>query len=507
MSAAPAWNSDEYWDLFSLNELAEAGVDAYLQQLAEKAADIFNASGASIFLSDSSTTLFRVRARAGRQSTVPADACIERGEGVAGLVVETGEARILGDLSREGSFRRTTAADRIDVSSSMVLPLIEPDGTVIGVLNFSRHACALPFQESDLERAKAVASHVALAASNARLMERLNKQIHKAQDTSDRLKAVFDSVGSSLLVFDEKGLVVDCNASGREYLVSGSQTWEVTDALAPGLKSAIRKMCETDRPATVHAEDAEHEQFWLVQGTPVVSGGLVVTITDITEHEIALKEAERLRRLAEIGQMTATIAHEIRNPLTGIRSAAQVVRDDPSVAEEFLGVIEEEVLKLNALCEQFLAFAKPLQLSLEPTELGELVETVCKLQQSDFDSEGVELTVETGLDRPKMNLDRRRIEQVVHNLSRNARQACRKGGHVIVRVDGSKLIVEDDGAGMTEEQRERLFTPFFTTKSYGAGLGLSNVRRILDAHCASVTVETEPGQGSRFTVEFVRSLI
>jgi len=282
------------------------------------------------------------------------------------------------------------------VSSSMVLPLTEPDGTIIGVLNFSRHANSRPFAEADLERAIAVASHVALAASNAKLMERLKGEI---------------------------------------------------------------------------------------------------------------KEAERLRRLAEIGQMTATIAHEIRNPLTGIRSAAQMVREDISEADEFLGVIEEEVLKLNELCEQFLEFAKPLQLNLEPTDLSELVETVINLQRQDFLSEGVELTVETGSNEPKINLDNRRIEQVVHNLLRNARQACRKGGRVRVSVKGLELKIEDDGVGMTEEQREKLFTPFFTTKSNGTGLGLSNVRRILDAHKASVVVETEFGEGSRFTVEFERNSI
>lgn len=506
MSAAPALNADEYWGLFSLNELAEEGIDVYLQQVAVKAASIFQASGASIFLADASRTQFRVRARAGRQSTVPTDACIIRGEGLAGHVVATGTAIILGDLSQNKDLARISPKNRSDVSSSMVLPLIEPDGEVIGVLNLSRHPGAKQFESADLEHAKAIASHVALAASNARLMESLKSQIQEVQASEDRLQAVFDSVGSALLVFDSRGHVVDCNASARSYLSGDTKSWVGSDAIAPALKNAISKIRESGKSATVHAEDKDRQMIWLVHGTPVASGGIVVTVTDITEHETALKEAERLRRLAEIGQMTATIAHEIRNPLTGIRSAAQIVRDDTS-AIEFLDVIEEEVLKLNELCEQFLAFARPLQLHLEPTDLNELVEAVCKLQKTDFRDDGVDLAIVTGSDQPKMNLDRRGIEQVVHNLLRNARQACGQGGRVEIKTCGSKLQVTDDGIGMSEDQKDRLFAPFFTTKPDGTGLGLSNVRRILDAHGATVSVTTEAGRGSQFSVSFDRSNI
>ena len=238
---------------------------------------------------------------------------------------------------------------------------------------------------------------------------------------------------------------------------------------------------------------------------PRVFGRLVVTILDVTDHERAVREAERLRRLADIGQMTAAIAHEIRNPLTGIRSAAQVVRQDPALAGEFLGVIEEEVLKLNALCEEFLAFARPIELGTASVDLGGLVRDVCDLQLADFKEDDVAVTLEVVPDLPKIKLDRRRIEQVVHNLLRNARQACSTGGKVVVRVKTCQLVIEDDGCGMAPGHIERLFLPFYTTKPEGTGLGLSNVRRILDAHKAKIGVVSQQGEGSRFTVSFDRS--
>ncbi len=394
MSAAPAWRSEDPWSIFSLTELAEGGVDAYLQKVAVAAASQFDASGASIFLSDGDDGMYRVRARAGRHTTVPEKALIVRGEGVAGRVVSGGVARILGDIASEPDLNDIAPLDRSEISSSLVVPLSEPGGLIVGVLNLSRNADYRPFQHEDLDRARALAAMIYLAVANAKLVETLRKET---------------------------------------------------------------------------------------------------------------QEAERLRRLAEIGQMTAAVAHEIRNPLTGIRSAAQMVRENPELADEFLQMIEEEALKLNALCEEFLAFARPMELNWQQTDLAELVRQACELSRADFDHDGVSLAVETGSNVPTINLDRRRVEQVVHNLLRNARQACKKGGHVKVRVEGMTLTVEDDGNGISPAQMERVFSPFFTSKPDGTGLGLCNVRRIVDAHGAKVTAESEPGDGSRFTVEFERS--
>jgi signal transduction histidine kinase len=391
MSAAPAWHPDEPWSIFSLTELAEGDIDPYLQKVAESAAAHFHASGASIFLSDGDSGLYRVRARAGGQSTVPASAVIVRGQGVAGRVATKGTARILGDISNEPDLLDIAPVDHAAVSSSIVVPLQGPDENVVGVLNLSRHRSMRPFSEDDLERAKAVGAMVWLAVENARLVERARDQ---------------------------------------------------------------------------------------------------------------MREGERLRRLAEIGQMTAAVAHEIRNPLTGIRSSAQMIRENPEMAEEFLGMIEEEVLKLNALCEEFLAFARPMELVRQECELEALVERVCERSRPEFEADGVRLVVEKGSHSDALHLDERRVEQVVHNLLRNARQACAPSGLVRVRVEGSRLIVADDGPGISPAQMERLFSPFFTTKADGTGLGLCNVRRIVDAHGGKVVAESEQGKGSRFTVDF-----
>lgn len=215
-------------------------------------------------------------------------------------------------------------------------------------------------------------------------------------------------------------------------------------------------------------------------------------------------ETARLSRLAEIGQMTAAIAHEVRNPLTAIRSAAQLAQSSPEEAVMLNRMIEEEAVKLDALCTEFLEFARPVRIAEEPVDLADIARHVVQQHLSEFDERGVSLHLD--LREPRsIRGDRRRIEQIVRNLILNALQACQAGDTVTLRVHGDRLTVEDTGAGMTADAKERLFTPFFTTKPSGTGLGLSNIAKIVEAHAGTIRVESEAGQGTTFEIIFGRA--
>jgi signal transduction histidine kinase len=208
-------------------------------------------------------------------------------------------------------------------------------------------------------------------------------------------------------------------------------------------------------------------------------------------------EAARTARLAEIGQMAASVAHEFRNPLTGIRGAAQMIRERPSSAPEFIGLIEEEAQKLEALCEDFLELARPLSVRPVPAKLGDAARSVAAAWKSVFDEKGVALRVRAWDDEPALRFDPRRIEQALHNLVRNAFESTPPGGSVTVTVLNGGLVVEDTGPGMSADVLERLFVPFFTTKPNGSGLGLCNVKRIVEAHDGTIGVVSRPGEGTR----------
>ncbi len=216
----------------------------------------------------------------------------------------------------------------------------------------------------------------------------------------------------------------------------------------------------------------------------------------LQESRAAQAEVARMKRMAEIGQMTASIAHEIRNPLTGIRSAAQMIQQSPEMADELATIIQEEADRLNDLCTDFLDFAKPVAVNFETTTLEQIVARQARLLEPGFEAKGVALNLKLNPEKPTIKADASRCGQVVHNLLRNALQATESGGQVTLEESPQGFAVTDNGSGMTAHQLERLFSPFFTTKADGTGLGLNMVQRIVEAHGWSIAVESEPGTGT-----------
>jgi len=233
---------------------------------------------------------------------------------------------------------------------------------------------------------------------------------------------------------------------------------------------------------------------------------------ELAEANKHLQEAEatvrRTERLAALGQLSAGLAHEIRNPLSTIKGSAEMllknVDANGAVAHELAGFISSEVDRTNALVTRFLDFARPLSLRLEKAEIGEVIdEAVAEVEQHSPPLD-VSIYKNYSPDIPPLLLDRQLIERVLYNLLLNAAQASPPQGSVTVKTrqvgDTVEIDVIDRGAGIAPKDRESIFNPFFTTKSSGVGLGLAIVSKIVDEHSGQITVESEPGAGSVFRV-------
>lgn len=494
MSAAPLWSDEGFLGLFDLNPMHQVGLEKFLQSSLTRCAAWFRASGASIFLREDKSSRYLLKAKAGDQSRIPNTAIVEVGQGLAGEAIKDGLPRLLqGEVDNGGR----------NVASSMIVPLVEPRIGVIGVLNLSRGAKEPPFNDTDLEQAKALAGQVALAVSNAQLVERLNAAVRLSQESRERLAAVLDSVPGGVLVFDSAGNVLSSSPWAIREGLFAQHFGDRQSPLERALEEFSARSLKVARPLSMTLNDEDVDRTWILQSQPLASGGCVVSVQEITEHERALRDMHRLSRLAEVGRMTAAIAHEFRNPLTGIRSAAQMIQQNPELGEEFAGIIEEEVLKLNGLCDEFLEFARPLRLEVDDGLLSEPIRRVVSLLEQDFHKKGVELQLSLLEIEPTIRMDRRRIEQVLHNLLRNALEATASGGIVKVRQESWGFEVEDNGEGMDEAALSKLFSPFFTTKAQGTGLGLSTVRKIVEAHGGVITVASKPAEGARFRVRMI----
>jgi signal transduction histidine kinase len=217
--------------------------------------------------------------------------------------------------------------------------------------------------------------------------------------------------------------------------------------------------------------------------------------------------ARRSERLAALGQLSAGLAHELRNPLGTMRGSAEMLRNNlpqgNEVAAELAGFISSEVDRINSLVTRFLDFARPLEVQPQPAELGEVVDRAIAQVERDTPRQ-VAVFKNYSPDVRPFSFDAELIERVVYNLLLNAVQATPDGGAVTVKTRPAEGDVEisviDRGSGIPPEQVENIFNPFFTTKKDGAGLGLAIVSKIVDLHGGRMSVESEPGKGSVFRV-------
>jgi signal transduction histidine kinase len=225
-----------------------------------------------------------------------------------------------------------------------------------------------------------------------------------------------------------------------------------------------------------------------------------------------LREAEaqvrRTERLAALGQLSAGLAHEIRNPLSTIKGSAEMLLKNVDahgeVAHELAGFISTEVDRTNALVTRFLDFARPLALRLEKAEITEVIDEAVAQVEKHTPPLEVSIYKNYSPDIPPFPIDRQLMERVLYNLLLNAAQASPPQASVTVKTrqsgDTVEIDVIDRGTGIAPKDRESIFNPFFTTKSSGVGLGLAIVSKIVDEHGGEITVESEPGAGSVFRV-------
>jgi signal transduction histidine kinase len=232
---------------------------------------------------------------------------------------------------------------------------------------------------------------------------------------------------------------------------------------------------------------------------------LTVANQQLREAEAAVRRGERL---AALGQLSAGLAHELRNPLGTIKASAEmlakVVGGENEVAREVTGFISTEVDRCNSLVSRFLDFARPLQLRRAPADLTAVLDRAIALAERDAKEQSIKIFRNYAPDVPQFAIDSELMERVFFNLLQNAVQASAPGGSITAktRVAGSyaEIDIIDRGSGIEPKNMETIFNPFFTTKSNGVGLGLAIVSKIVDRHGGKMAVESQPGEGSVFRI-------
>jgi two-component system, NtrC family, sensor histidine kinase HydH len=255
----------------------------------------------------------------------------------------------------------------------------------------------------------------------------------------------------------------------------------------------------------------------VILGLGILAAGILGMAAIFHNQHLHLQEVKALEievlhreRLSALGNLAATVAHEIRNPLNAISMGLQRLKVEfhPTDDQEDYSLLTElmlgEVHRLNSIVEQFLSLARPLEIKPEPLRVQDVLNEVATLVEGEAQQSKVRIRVVAPLTLPPLKADREYLRQTLLNLILNGLQAMPEGGTLTLaanKSNGNFLIsVTDTGTGIAPENRTRIFEPYFTTKAKGTGLGLAVSRRIVEAHGGTITAANESGGGCRFVI-------
>jgi PAS domain S-box-containing protein len=353
----------------------------------------------------------------------------------------------------------------------------------------------------------------------------VNLSLNEALDLEARFREdVIESMPLGVVAVDREGQILAWNRSAEEILgapradalakmideIGGSEGWQeaLLRALSRGAargpsEHIVRRQDGTTIPVEVNVaalRDAEGH-----------TRGAVATLTDLSSLRSMEERIRHLDRLAALGRFASSVAHEIRNPLTGIATGVQYLsRGFPEGDERHDDVqfILREVSRLNSIIQDLLSATRPRMLTLGPVSVADVVRRAIQAARPLIEEGRVQIRLEGADHWPKVLADTDQLLQVILNVVQNAVEATQEGGEVAIHVrpagspQGSRVEIEisDTGAGVEPEHMPHLFEPFYTTRPKGTGLGLFVAHGIVQRHGGSIEVASTPGQGTIFKI-------
>jgi signal transduction histidine kinase len=348
-------------------------------------------------------------------------------------------------------------------------------------------------------------------------LRRSRKEIVRERNFKE---TIVENIETGILTLDSGGHVTSVNGPACRILgLDGSPISSPLNDLFAGWPEILQALEDIDRQKEeghwsryVDLERNDKKLTFRLALLPLTfgdGGGRILAVEDLTERVNLRQRMERMERLASLGRLSAGIAHEVRNPLTGISLLLDELHDrligqtgDQVLIRRALGEME----RLECLVGELLNFASHPQITLEPGNVGAVLGDTLFFIKKQCQQNGVELEEGIAEDLPLLRLDAGKLKQAFLNLFTNALEAMPGGGTLTVtaRAEGGNVLimVRDTGEGMPPDRIPLIFEPFYTSKGEGTGLGLSITHNIVSDHGGRIEVESRPGQGSSFTLWF-----
>ncbi len=393
-------------------------------------------------------------------------------------------------------------------------------GTLLGALLLRHPVEADAFSLRDMQLLEFLAGQTALALENMYLREVMSEGQRKLKTLFDVVDV--DGIEEQLYVHDLDYNLLIANKSKLQshhlapQQIAGQKCYQAFHHRAsPCPACPARETFRTKKSASVEWSIPESDKIFKTYTYPLTAEvgtllGVVHYRRDVTEQKRQEWETERMARLAALGELSAVIAHEIRNPLSGIGISAQVLSRELHAGgfhEANLKNILKGIRKVDDVIKELLDFANPKEPVLTACSVNRVIEDALFFSAPQAQEGGIVVEKNLGKNLPPVLLDLEQIKRVFMNIILNALQAMGPGGMLRIRTakkaDGSvEVCISDTGIGIPQAAMKRMFDPFFTTKSQGGGLGLSISRTILEKHHATIVCESQEGKGTAFTLTF-----
>jgi len=489
-------------------------LEKLLNMISASALKITKASSCTLFLIDEESKELKIASRNGEGRLDTEHFRLKVGEGIVGWVAQSGIPLLVDDVHREARYLEIVAG----VVSQLAVPLIS-EKRVLGVLNIDSRSRAA-FCEDDLKLLLIFAGHTASLIKNVRLYGQVMTERNFRED-------ILESSPNSVVSINLKKEISSINRRTEEIFhlqrsqVLGRKAAEIFEADINRIidlaldQHTVADYQEVRKPARDGSTITLGITSSLLKNHQRNLIGAMVIIRDLTEEKKTEALIRRMDRLSSLGQLSAGIAHEIRNPLTSINFNVQLLAKKLVMTEAARNLIDdtqEGIDRIRILVKGMLDFAKPSRPCLKNDSIVRVLKDSIALLDSQLKKNKVVVVLDMDDSLPEVVLDAHQIQQVFVNLLLNGMEAMAEGGCISVtgRIekgagtdrDRLLLLFTDHGQGISREDLPQIFNPFFTTKADGTGLGLPIVHKILEQHNALVDVRSEEGQGTTFLLRF-----
>lgn len=437
-------------------------------------------------------------------------------------VVLTGNAILVKDVYADPV---STDIDRLITSRFqrgcfLYIPL-KVKGAVIGILGVDKMRGEPAINEKEFESLSIFANYVSIIIENSRLYEALLNEKKFSED-------VLNSSISGMLTTDVHGRITSLNPAAQSIL--GVEKESVLNRFLRDVFAAIPEM-EAMRQTTLQRlenmkgcecllkRDMGKNRILNISASPIIEDaghliGILFLIQDITSERERDDYLQRVNRLISLGELAAGVAHEIRNPLTGIGVVLDILKDRKRLLKgdkELLAEATLEIERLEKLISDLLDFARPKAFHFEPADINDIIRSITFLIGEQCNNQRIRLITRYGGKLPKSYMDYEKIRQGLLNIMINAIKAMPNGGELTIETDGNghdsagenrsvTVTVKDTGSGIPDFAKSRIFDPFFTTHHEGTGLGLSITHSIVKEHGGTIRFDSKEGKGACFVV-------